>query len=148
MTVVSPGEVYDIYMINDRHYGKSEILSIDEHWMEIATEHNKGLFRITVIPISSIKYLTPVKGDYTVWYLETSAMSTGEIYRREMIPLNLSIDELEYSKSKGTPFFDSFEDAKDALTEIKINDKDQPGIDPGCKYVIRNIDGKGSETIC
>lgn len=148
MTVVSPGEVYDIYMMNDRHYGKSEILSIDENWIEIATEHDKGLFRITVIPINSIKFLTPVKNNNTVWYLCTSALSTGEIYRREMIPFSLSTDELELSKSKGTPFFDSFEDAKDALMEIKINEKDQPGIDPGCKYVVRNLEGKGSETLC
>lgn len=148
MELIKPGETYDIFLIDDRSVKGATIMSIDDCFMEVYYKKYSGadILETMVIPLSRIASL---KEPETVdcWCLETTfhtnEMGKEEIYRRAMLAVRLSKTDFDLSKSE-CALFNSYEDAKQALLEIKDADREEMSND--IKYYVAK-NGKGLEEV-
>lgn len=121
--LVKPGDIYDIYLVDDSLILGATIMSIDDHWMEVYHKrcNNSDVLETKIIPLSKIASLAEPL-DTNVWYLETIT-SHNEISQRSMQYALISRTDYDVSKAKGAVLFDNYVDAEQALREIKEADK-------------------------
>lgn len=138
--LVKPGNVYDIYLVDDSSILGATIMSIDDHWIEVYYKryNNSDVLETKIIPLSRIASLAETL-DTNVWYLETIT-SHNEISQRSMQYALISRTDYDISKAKGAVLFDNYADAEYALREIKEADREEMTKEKfnGVKYIIFN----------
>ena len=113
-TVIKPGELYHIYLVNDNDFN-GEVLSVDENWVEVAVEHNKlGYYTFEIFPKSMIKrLLISNESRKTYWVLDNSPQQRFAKFGA----IKLSDDEITFTRVKSDNVI--FEDREDAIEYIK-----------------------------
>ena len=133
-TVIKPGELYHIYLINDTDFS-GEVLSVDENWVEFAVEHSLGYYTFEIFPKSMIKkLLISDKSRKTYWVLDNSSKQRFAQFRAT----SLSDDEITFTRVKSDNVI--FEDREDAIEYIKQL-KSKENIVKKCYIVEREEDG-------
>lgn len=112
-TVIKPGELYHIYLVNDNNFN-GEVLSVDENWVEFAVEHSLGYYTFEIFPKSMIKrLLISNESRKTYWVLDNSPKQRFAQFRAT----SLSDDEITFTRVKSDNVI--FEDREDAIEYIK-----------------------------
>ncbi len=121
-STIDAEKVYDIRMKNDRWYTQARVLSQCDKFFEIAAQRfhfDTASYEILIIPIESIAAITEANKRW-VWHLKKDI---GDTTRRTMVANLMTDDEVAVSEKYGkTVFFNGFDEAKEALCEIKAND--------------------------
>lgn len=135
-TVIKPGELYHIYLVNDSDFN-GEVLSIDEHWVEFAVEHTLGFYTFEIFPKSIIKKLLPSeKSRKKYWVLDTSAQRMSAFSSK-----TLSDDEITFTRVKSTAvIFDDREDAIEYIKQLKVKENNTTKC-----YAVESEDGGSYE---
>lgn len=111
-TVIKPGELYHIYLINDTDFD-GEVLSVDENWVEFSVEHSLGFYTFEIFPKSIIKKLViSDKSRKTYWVLDNANQRFASF-----VATKLSDDEISFTRVKSNSII--FEDREDAVEYIK-----------------------------
>lgn len=132
-TVIKPGELYHIYLINDTDFS-GEVLSVDENWVEFAVENNLGFYTFEIFPKSIIKkLLISDKSRKTYWVLDNTKQRFASFGATK-----LSDDEISFTRVKSNSVI--FEDREDAVEYIKQL-KSKENIAEKCYIVEREEDG-------
>lgn len=112
-TVIKPGELYHVYLINDVDFN-GEVLSVDENWIEFAVEHSLRFYTFEIFPKSIIKrLLISNKSRKTYWVLDNSPQQRFAKFGAT----KLSDDEITFTRAKSDNVI--FEDREDAIEYIK-----------------------------
>lgn len=112
-TVIKPGELYHIYLVNDNVFN-GEVLSVDENWVEFAVEHSLGYYTFEIFPKSMIKRLLISNNSRkTYWVLDNSPKQRFAKFGAT----KLSDDEIAFTRVKSDNVI--FEDREDAIEYIK-----------------------------